>query len=84
MNKTIKLFGNASGNMKKEIRRELIFDSSVLVDEKLLTDTSTLDKMQLYVLVQFYEELITKHNMSMLQILMSFADKDGMLQISKL
>ena len=84
MKNSIEVFRNASSNFKSEIRRELIVDSHILVNNRILTDIGTNDKLQVYVLVRFYNNLITHFSVSISQILLDFADEDGMLGLAKL
>ena len=82
--KMLEIFRNASSTFKKEIRREVIIDSSILVDNRVLTDTGTSERLQLYILVKFYSNLTQQFSVPILQILLKFADEDGMLSLTKL
>ena len=82
--KSLNIFRNASSSFKKEMRRELIIDSSILVDNRILVDIGTTEKVQIYALVIFYNNLIQKFSIPIIQILLNFADEDGMLSVTKL
>jgi hypothetical protein len=82
--KDLEIFRNASSSFKKEMRRELIIESSVLVDGRVITDIGTSEKLQIYTLVRFYTNLIQKYSFPIIQILLNFADEDGMLSLTKL
>ena len=84
IDKNLEIFRNASSSFKKEMRRELIIDSSILVDTRILTDIGTTEKLQIYILVMFYNNLVQKFSVPILQILLQFADEDGMLTLEKL
>ena len=83
INKSLELFQNASMNLKKEIRREMVCNSCVLVNDMMLTDVTTIDKLEIYGIVQFYTTIITKHNNTIHAILLERADKDGMLHVDQ-
>ena len=80
----LEIFRNAASNFKKEMRRELIIESSILVDSKILVDIGTKEKLQIYSLVMFYNNLINKFSIPITQILLNFADEDGMLSLNRL
>jgi hypothetical protein len=82
--RNLEIFRNASSSFKREIRRELIIDSNFQIDNRILTDVSTTQKLQIYSLVMFYNNLIKKFSVPILQILLKFGDEDGMLSLSKL
>lgn len=82
--KSLEIFRNSSSAFKGEMRRELIVDSHILVNNKILTDIGTLDKLQMYVLVRFYNNLIQRFSVSISQIFLDFADEDGMLSLERL
>ena len=49
----IEILNNAPSRIKADLKREIIFESSIFVDDKLLTDLTMNEKYEIYLILQF-------------------------------
>jgi len=58
---TLKLFNNASQSLKFDIRKELIMQTVIFIDGHIYPEPSSEDKLHIFILIQFSDQLMKKY-----------------------